>query len=97
MEVPSLTFFILILFPPYFLLQIVILKVVEGIVCMYSHSVQNRRVTLIGDSSQIIEDVMVGPEIQCRGCESHKHAMHNVLELNGCFDGFGAGADKACR
>ena len=32
------------------------LKVVEGIVCMYSHCVKNRRVTLIDHESQIIED-----------------------------------------
>ena len=73
------------------------LKVVEGIVCMYSHCVKNRRVTLIDHESQIIEDVMVGQDMQCRGCVSHTRAMYELLESHGCFDGFGAGADKACR
>ncbi|CAN0475847.1 unnamed protein product, partial [Laminaria digitata] len=72
-------------------------QVVEGIVCMYSKSVENRTVILIDDASQTSEDVMVGPDIQCRGCAGHKRSMLEELVSHGCFDGFGAGADGACR
>ena len=72
-------------------------KVVEGIICMYSQCVDNRRVTMVDDKSRIRKNVMVEQDIQCRGCVGTKNSMYALLESHGCLDGFGAGADRACR
>lgn len=85
--------FLLFLFPVFYVQHDQ--KAVEGIACMYSRCISNRRVTMIDDVSGITEDIIVGPDMQCRGCASHQKSMHDLLESYGCF--VGSEGDRACR
>lgn len=53
--------------------------------CTYSRVVKRRRIRLVDDGG-IPQDVIVGPEVDCRSCESHVHSMVNVLVEYGCVD-----------
>lgn len=53
--------------------------------CTYSRVVKRRKIRLV-DDGKIAQEVIVGPELHCRSCESHVHSMVNVLVEYGCVD-----------